>query len=355
MRIIDIHTHVFPQYADLAVRTMDAAGISWSVTLAWHDGFGTLLRKQMEVFNRHPGRFVVFGNVDFARVNEPGFGEMAAAQMAEDFRAGMRGIKVYKALGLTYKDRDGALIRVNDPRLDPIWKQAGELGIPVLIHTADPVFFWQPVNDDNFWNGVLHGEYAWWTYYRKAVPSLDELIAERNDVIRRHPRTCFIAPHLGSRAEALDLAADDLDALPNLHMDFSARVPILGCSERRRQHARDFMLAYPDRLLFGTDLIFDDTNVPTGMQAQSLYQPYEVPIPAGMTPETRYIETSVALVQSQLDFLRTNRVQLNPPFKRRKDGYAIQGLKLPPHVCDQILWKNAEKLLPAPGPLAHTC
>lgn len=344
MRLIDAHTHVFPQYAELAVRAMDALGIECCVTLEWHDGSGQTLVDHLKVFDQHPGRFVVFGNVDFSRLDEPDFGPRAAEQLERDVEAGLRGLKIYKALGLEYRHPDGRFVRVNDPRLDPVWARAGELGVPVLIHTADPVAFWQPVDEGNFWNGVLYGEYDWWTYYRKEYPSRDELLAERNDVIRRHPGTVFIAPHLGSRADSPQLAGDDLEELPNLYYDISARIPIMGLPGRHAAGSRDFLMRYRDRVLFGTDQIYDDTNVPTGMQAQCLYQPFEIPLD-GADPEERYVETSVDFVQSHLDFLRTGTIQQDPPFKRTTAGFRIEGLDLPADVVERICWKNAARLL----------
>jgi len=344
MRILDAHTHVFPQYAHLAVEVMDRCGIERSVTLEWHDGFGDTLKRHLEVFVRCPGRFIVFGNVDWRRINERGFAEAAAKAMAEDVSAGMRGLKVFKALGLEYRHPNGELWRVNDPTLDPIWAQAGELGIPILIHTADPLFFWEPVNERNFWNGVLYGEYAWWSYYRKGLPSPEELLGERNEVIARHPRTTFICPHIGSKSECLDSAADDLDALPNLYYDLSARLPILGLSPRRVAHSRELFLAYPERILLGTDIIYDDTNVLTGMQAQSLYQPGEVPLQSA-DAQQRYVETTVEFLRAHIEFLTTDHVQAHPPFKRNRQGFSITGLNLPAKVCEQVLWRNAARLL----------
>jgi predicted TIM-barrel fold metal-dependent hydrolase len=343
--IIDAHTHVLPQYADLAVAVMDRCGIECVVTAEWHDGFGETLEEHLAIFNRHPGRFIVFGNVDFSRINESGFAQAAAKQMERDVASGMRGLKVYKALGLEYRDANGDLWRVNDERLDPIWDMAGRLGIPVLLHTADPPPFWQPVNEDNFWNAVLRGEYAWWSYYRKGLPSRDELLAERNEVIKRHPDTVFICPHVGSNAYNLDAAADDLDAMPNLYYDLSARIPILGLPGRRREHAREFLLACHDRMLFGTDSIYDDANVPTGVQAQCLRQPGQTPPLADTDPRERYLETSASFVASHLDFLTSDRVQVNPPFTRTTRGYSIAGLSLPPEVCEKILHQNACRLL----------
>ncbi len=344
MRIIDAHTHVFPQYAGLAVEVMDRCGIERVVTAEWHDGFGETLKEHLRIFGRHPGRFVVFGNIAFGRINERGFAEAAARQMEEDVAAGMRGLKIYKALGLQYCDATDRLWRVNDGRLDPIWAKAGELGIPVLLHTADPPMFWQPVNEGNFWGGVLHGEYSWWSYYRKGYPSRDELLAERNEVIRRHPDTTFICPHMGGNAHCLDTAADDLDALPNLCYDLSARIPIMGLPGRRRERSREFLVQYQDRVLFGTDAIYDDTNVPTGTQAQCLYQPGEIPI-GHADPRERYVETTVEFVRSHLDFLTTDRMQTDPPFKRTAKGYSITGLALPPKVCEKVLHGNARGLL----------
>ncbi len=118
IRIIDAHTHVFPEYADLAVRVMDRCGVERSVTLEWHDGFGETLSCHLAAFGRYPGRFTVFGNVDFARINETGFGAAAAGQLERDVAAGMRGLKIYKALGLEYRHPDGSFWRVDDERLD---------------------------------------------------------------------------------------------------------------------------------------------------------------------------------------------------------------------------------------------
>ena len=346
MRIIDAHQHVFPQYADLAVRAMDGAGVERVCTMEWHDGFGDTLKEHLRIFGQYPGRFTVFGNVDWSRINEPGFGKTAAEQIERDVEAGMRGLKIFKALGLEYKHPNGEFWRLNDERLDPIWAKAGELGIPILLHTADPSFFWMPVNEDNFWNGVLYGEYAWWTYYRKGYPSRDELLAERNEVIRRHPQTTFICPHVGSNSESLDVAADDLDALPNLYYDISARIPIMGLPGKHAQRSRAFLIEYQDRVLFGTDTIFDHTNVPTGIQAQSLYQPFEIPI-GDADPKEKYVETTIEFIQSHLDFLLTDKVQKNPPFKRTTKGYSIVGLNLPTEVAEKILYRNAERLIPA--------
>jgi predicted TIM-barrel fold metal-dependent hydrolase len=343
-RVFDIHTHVFPHYADLAVAAMDRSGIEASVVLAWHDGFGEGLQRHIDAFAKYPGRFITFGNVDFSRINEPSFAATAAAQMEIDTAAGMRGLKVYKALGLDYRRPDGRFWRPNDPELDPIWAKAGELGLPVLIHSADPPCFWEPVNEFNFWNGVLHGEYAWWTYYNRGLPSADELLGDRLEMAARHRGTTFIFPHCAEKSDSLDSAADDLDVHPNIVYDFSARVPDLARSARRAAHTREFFTAYTDRIFFGTDVIYDDTNVPTGLQAQILYQPGEVPL-GGADPRERYIETTVAFNRSNIDWITSSQIQVAPPFKRSIAPFQIHGLGLPEDVAAQILYGNAARLL----------
>ena len=344
MRIIDAHTHVLPQYAGLAVEVMDLCGIEAIVTLEWHDGFGDSLKRHLEVFGRWPGRFIVFGNVDWSKVNEDNFGERAAAQMRRDVAAGMRGLKIYKALGLDYRDKKRQLWRINDPAFDPIWNTAGELGIPILMHTADPAEFWMPVDERNFWNGVLYGEYAWWSYYGKDLPGKEQLLSDRNAVIARHPRTTFICPHVGSRCDDLGLAGQDLESYPNLHYDISARLPDLARTRELAARAREFLLRYQDRIIFGTDIIYDDANVAAGMQAQCLCQPGEIPL-AGVDPRVRYVTTTAEFFNSHIEFMRTDHIQAKPPFKRSRQGFTITGVNLPDPVCDKILGRNMFRLL----------
>ena len=342
--VIDFHTHVLPHYADLAVEVMDRCGLEQCVVLAWHDGFADGLERHFEAFDAYLGRFVVFGNMDYARLNKADFGPRAADQLAAGAARGMRGLKVYKNLGLDLRKPDGTLWRPNEAAFDPVWTRAGELGLPVLIHSADPPAFWEPVNERNFWNGVLHGEYAWWSYYGKGLPSSQELLADRLEVVARHPKTTFVFPHVGDKADSLESAAEDLDRYPNLHYDLSARLPDLAHTPHRAELAHEFVMGHADRIVFGTDMIFDDANVPTGQQAQILHQPGEIPL-HGADPKQRYVATTVAFVQSNLEFLSSAEVQEHPPFKRTLAPHKMHGLGLPEDVVERICHRNARTLL----------
>ena len=127
---------------------MDATNVAAVVNL--DGGWGETLDKNIERLNRrYPGRFIQFMRIDWSRIADPGFGEAMATELERGFKIGARGLKVSKTLGLRARDKAGKLIRVDDPRLDPIWAKCGELGIPVNIHTADPVAFWTPLDSKN--------------------------------------------------------------------------------------------------------------------------------------------------------------------------------------------------------------
>ncbi|KKK56833.1 hypothetical protein LCGC14_3060560, partial [marine sediment metagenome] len=251
MRIIDGHTHISPGRAALAVRVMDAVGIESAVVAQWPDGHLDRAIEDIARYKEFPGRFILFGNFDLAGIDQPGFADRTVAELRRAADAGMRGVKVYKALGLGARDASGELLRVDDERLDPIWAAAGELGLPVLFHTADPRAFWEPMDEHNPWHAVLLNQPDW-SYYRRGLPGRDELLGERNRVILRHPGTNFIGPHLGSWEDDFETLAEMLEAMGNLFVDISARVTSFGPTDRRARAAQKLFADFPDRIIFGT-------------------------------------------------------------------------------------------------------
>ena len=195
---------------------------------------------------------------------------------------------------------------IRDARLDPIWAVAGELGIPIMLHVADAPAFWQAVNDANAWTRVLHGEYAWWALTELAHASPEELRAELSEVVARHRTTTVICPDIASNWHNLDLAADDLETLPNLHRH-GRPDPELGVVAPPLDYTRAFPEEHQERVLFGTDVIFNTTNLRTGMQAQLLLEPGEFPA-RGAVPEDAYADSTAALVGSHNWFLATDEV-----------------------------------------------
>ncbi len=246
---IDAHNH-FMEGMDVeqTVAIMDACNVRAYIDLSgWN---GERLKRRLELLKgRYPERFAVFYVPDFKRINEPGFGQMAARELEEAVRNGVQGLKIYKELGLTVRDADGKLVHVDDPRLDSLWQAAGELNVPVMIHVADPWAFFAPLDETNE-RYVELMRYPDWHFYDKDYPPLRQLLEERDRVVEKHPNTRFIGAHVGSEAEDLDRAGEALDRYPNYYVDFSALMAEIGRQPRR---AREFFLRYQDRILFGTD------------------------------------------------------------------------------------------------------
>ncbi len=246
---VDAHNHYNDQM-DLqqVIDIMDACNIRVFVDLSgWS---GDRLTRRLELLKGGcPERFAVFYVPEFERIAEPGFGEREARAIQQARRAGVQGVKVFKSLGLSVRDADGSLVHVDDVRLDPIWQTAGDLGLPVMIHVADPWAFFDPLDEYNerYAQLIKHPD---WHFYSGDYPPLFQLLEERDRVVERHPDTTFIGAHVGSEVEDLDRASRLLDRCPNYVVDFSARMAELGRQPRR---AREFFLKYQDRILFGTD------------------------------------------------------------------------------------------------------
>jgi len=343
IRLIDAHTHIHPDKVGLAVEIMDRVGVDAAVVCEWHDGFGPTLQQHLEQFARFGGRFFVFGNIDFGRIADPDFSSVAEAQLRRGVEAGMRGLKVYKDLGLSYRRPDGSRLRVDDECLDPVWAAAGELGVPVLIHTADPRAFWQPIDEHNVWGEILKNEPGW-SYYRRELPSREELLSERDNVIRRHRRTQFIAPHLGSLEDDFLALAETLEALPNLHVDVSARIYHMAATPRRRRAARQLCLDFADRILFGTDTILFAEHTPADIQPQTFYTPQRLPRQYADAEDT-LLATSAWFYRFHRLFLETCRTQRPIPFLCADPGASVTGLGLPEEALHKIYHANIERLL----------
>ena len=252
-----------------------------------------------------PSRFVVFTNVSFAGIGEPGWTEAAVRQLEADVRAGARGLKIYKSLGLTVRDAAGARVPVNDPRIDPVWRRAGELGIPVLIHTADPAPFWGPRDATNErLLELTERPERWWG--GRDAPPFEQLLGEQLDVFRKHPGTKFVAAHFAWLANDLGRLGGVLDELPNVSVEFGAVIAELG---RQPRAARDFFVRYQDRILFGKDS----------------WAPEEYPL------YFRVLETA----DEYFDY-----------FRRRHAFWKMYGMELPDQVLRKVYYGNALRLIP---------
>jgi uncharacterized protein len=248
---IDVHNHqwIMPvQNLDKLVIEMDSLNMGVMVNLS---GFrGKILEWSLDnVNNSHPNRFVIFLNIDFERLDDEGWPQQELAMLEEGVKQGVKGLKVYKGLGLSDKDNEGKRIAIDDPRLDPIWAKCGELGIPILIHSGEPNSFWNPKDKYNERWLELKQEPGRYRDPEK-YPSFEEVMAEQHHVFRKHPRTKFINAHLGWFGNDLKRLGKLFDEMPNVYTELGAVLAELG---RQPKFARAWMIQYQDRVMFGKD------------------------------------------------------------------------------------------------------
>jgi predicted TIM-barrel fold metal-dependent hydrolase len=248
---IDVHNHqwIMPiqNLEDLVVE-MDSLNMGMMVNLS---GFrGKILEWSLDnVAENYPEQFVVFLNLNFENLDDPGWPEEPLEMLENGVKQGVKGLKVYKELGLNDQDNDGNRIPVNDLRLDPIWAKCGELGIPVLIHSGEPAPFWMPKDKKNErWLELK--QYP--SRYRnpEKLPSFDSIMSEQHAVFAKHPNTKFINAHLGWYGNDLAKLGQLMDQFPNMYTEIGAVLAELG---RQPKAARTFFIHYQDRILFGKD------------------------------------------------------------------------------------------------------
>jgi predicted TIM-barrel fold metal-dependent hydrolase len=309
--VIDVHNHtndatgigdIMPPQR--VVEVMDKTNVKTVVILTGM--WGEKLQKVIDTMVKpYPGRFMVFTQIDWSKIDDPDFSQKMVAQLDDAVSRGARGLKVLKDLGLGVKEKTGKLIAVDDPRLDPIWEECGRLGIPVSIHVTDPEAFFHPIDNTNERYEELI-EHPDWSFYGQQFPTKISILQARDRVIARHPHTTFVALHLANWPENLDYVTVELDKYPNMMVEFGARQAELG---RQPHRARDFFIKYQDRIMFGTD---------NGMD-EAMYRNH-----------FRWLETA----DEYFDYW-------GYPAQGR---WKIYGMELPDQVLEKIYHLNAERL-----------
>jgi predicted TIM-barrel fold metal-dependent hydrolase len=308
--VIDVHNHVNDAASsedqmppEQVVKIMDATNVKTIVILTgrWGDKLQGVID---EMVKPYPGRFMVFTQIDWSKIDDPDFGNEMVKQIDDAVSRGARGLKLLKDLGLGVRDTSGKLIAIDDPRLDPIWSECGRLGIPVFIHSGDPEAFFHPIDNTNERYEELI-EHPDWSFYGRDYPSLVSLLEARNRVFAKHPKTSFVSLHMGW-PENLDWVSKMLDEHPNAMVEFGAREAELGRQPRR---TRELFLKYQDRVMFGTD----------NSLTEELYR-----------NNFRFLETA----DEYFDYW-------GAPGQGR---FEISGLYLPDPVLEKVYHKNAERL-----------
>jgi len=308
---IDVHAHQFraPDFTreqvDEIVAAMDGLNMAVMVNLSGSSG-ERLSRAIASLEGPYPNRFVTFANISFEGIDEPDWGEKTAAGLEEDVRErGARGLKIYKNLGMFVQDASGKTVPADDPRIDPVWEKCADLGIPVLIHVGEPSPFYEP------WDRFNE---RWLELKEKPdrrrppekFPSWEETMAAQHNLFRKHPRTTFINAHFGWLGNDLGRLGRLLDELPNMYTETGAILAELG---RQPRAAREFMIRYQDRVMFGKDS----------------WEPSEYHV------YFRTFETADEYFEY---------------YRRRHANWRIYGLDLPDEVLRKVYYENALKIIP---------
>ncbi|MEO2089328.1 MAG: carbohydrate-binding family 9-like protein [Gemmataceae bacterium] len=311
--VIDAHNHLgggkdrlTSEVVRKYLTEMDEAGVRTVVNL--DGGWGEKLKQTLAALDEaHPGRFLSFALVNFDGIDDAGWSEREAKRLEEGFQAGAKGLKFHKSFGLSYRYKDGKLMPVDDPKLDPIWEMCAKHNRPVVIHIADPAAFFTPLDRFNErWNEL--NQNPGWLFHGGKFPKRQELLDQLHRVIEKHPKTTFINTHFGNNAEDLASVADKLDKYPNMFVDIDARISELG---RQPYATRRFFLKYQDRILFGTD------TTPRRDAFRIYYRFLET--------DDEYFDCSAS--------------------HHRQGFWNIYGIHLPPEVLDKVYRKNAERIL----------
>jgi predicted TIM-barrel fold metal-dependent hydrolase len=307
---IDIHNHQFDMSQSRlkeVVSRMDELNMRVMINLSGRGrGSADHLQKGFEnIQATFPTRFINFTNVDFSDIDNPAWAARTTQQLEEDVKTrGAKGLKIYKSLGLHNKDSKGVRIAIDDPRIDAVWAKCGELGIPVLIHSADPKQFWQPIDKENErWLELkLHPGRR----YDEKFASWETIIAEQHRVFKKHPKTKFINAHLGWYGSDLGKLSELMDTYPNMYTEIGAVIAELG---RQPRAAKAFITKYQNRVLFGKD---------------------------SWVPEE--YETYFRVLETEDEYF--------PYHKRYHAFWRMYGIGLSDEILKKIYYKNALEIIP---------
>ena len=334
--VIDFHTHITistrsekgvelspdRQYLGTPqelLAVMDRKNIRAMVNLT--GGYDQGLRDAIAKYDRkYPGRFYTLTEPSYSRFKEPDYPKLQAQAIEQAHRDGAYGLKILKTLGLYLRENitSGTLVKIDDPRFDPMWDACGQLNMPVAMHISDPVAFFTPTDRFNERYEELNN-HPDWSFYGGDFPSNAELIAARNRVIARHPKTEFVTLHVGNFSENLQNVAENLDRFPNMSVDIAARIGELG---RQPVTARKFFDKYQDRILFATDATPHGDEFPQQVFNDKLYEIYY----RFLETEDEYFDYAPAII---------------PPQGR----WRIYGIQLPEGILRKVYAENAARVL----------
>lgn len=324
---IDAHVHTSASHYGPLLDLVGSYGVSRIVNLS--GGYGAKLRKSLMAASRYEPQIAVCTSPDWSQLSRRDFGRQQAKLIRQAHSMGAKCLKISKALGLylTVKYLDGSekLLAVDSERLDPIWQAAGEMGMPVFIHTGDPKAFFEPptVDNERYDELSLHPD---WSFHGPQFPSRRALLAARNRVFAKHPKTQFVGVHFANNPENIAAVDEVLDAHPNVVVDLAARVPELGRHDPER--IRAFFIKHQKRILFGTDLGFSSRQIMLGSVGRERPQLHDI----------------FEFYAHHEAWLETNAKEIPHPTPIQ-GRWTIDGANIPTAVLEDVYWRNALRII----------
>jgi hypothetical protein len=335
-RIIDLHQHMdyTPELLARAIRVLDASGVGLGIDLTpgtvtpGADGAPSEFESHKKMEDTlFPGRWVQYMNLDYKNWDQPDFSQQAVKQVEEGYRLGAAGYKEWKRFGLYLHDGKGALIKIDDPKLDPMWERLGQLHLPISIHVGDPKAFFEPYTPANERWEELKDHRSWWFGDTNQYPPWKSLLEAMSRVVGRHPGTTFVCVHFGNNAEELEWVDQQLAQHPNMMVDLAARIPEIGRHDPCRVH--DLFVKYQDRIFFATDFQSLERLMILGSSGNEA-PPSEADAEVFFRKQWRWLETW------DKDWPHMTPIQ---------GHWNISSIGLPVSVLRKIYFDNARKLL----------
>ena len=310
---IDVHSHHWNMpimNLDNLIDEMDSLNMKYQINLSG-SGLAVFSGKQdlmdlnlsksiNNVKKNYPERFGVFVNLDLSKIGRKDFKLNTEKYLLNASKIGATGLKIYKNLGLNLKDGEGNRVKVDDDRLQFIWEKCAELNLPVLIHSGEPIAFFQ--NIDKYNERWLHAKQRPSSFRPSdKYPSFEVVMSEQYNMFKKNPKTTFINAHMGWYGNNLSKLDQQLIDLPNVYAEFGAVINELG---RQPVSARKFFIKHQDRILFGKD----------NYNKEEYYLYFQV------------LETSDEYIEY---------------FRKRHGLWRLYGLNLPDSVLKKVYHQNA--------------
>lgn len=349
-RVIDVHVHCTPVTEDVVraeLGVLDRVGVT-AVVILDADGPTGNLKDWLKLRQKYPGRLNVFWKLDFRGIKSKTFFQDIVRDLEKAAKMGVQGVKVWKDLGMYVRDDADELLKADDPQLDPFWAKCGELGLPVLIHTADEREYWHPLTYNSIHFGLRTEKDQ--HYANPRMPSWEELIRQRDAVLKKHPKTNFIGAHVGSQAHDLKQLEETFARYPNFYVDTAARHRVFGRLNPPAVQA--FFQKHQDRILFGTDaqVFVKGRKRPPESSNVNIY-PTEDPNRDYIDPSDgaalkTWQDRAAQMYSQSLQYFETDRLDLLDPVRSGGSWLRLPGAKLPAEVLEKFYHVNAEKLIP---------